>query len=73
MTIFRIVAVGLIGLMGLSFEDMVSQENQNSNTRDEKDALEQSGAKTEDVLLENLDVDQFQEQHGMLVATNHVN
>jgi len=79
MNILKNAVLTLVGLTGLSLFSNSPQTNQNQmvNHQPETDSLNANSYKAtqdcmHDQLLERLDVDQFQNQNGMLVATNHV-
>lgn len=70
MKVLKFVVFAIMGLIGLSDENIEIKSVGSSDSDQEADRQELVSEKIEEKLLENLDVDQFQERHGMLVATN---
>jgi hypothetical protein len=69
----KVLAMATIGTVGLgSALKFLEPLRPSTETGSKKTPDDYSKALTEDLLLERLDVDQFQQNHGQLVATNHV-
>jgi len=72
MNIFKAIVSIIIGAGFNSISNIQEVSQDPPKDRSKNDSSEAIKFNTEDYLLERLDVDQFQDQHGMLVATNHI-
>jgi hypothetical protein len=68
----RALTVGVTGMIGLSPTSKLLGIKELPVEKKLERTTPCNEERATDILLERLDVDRFQEEHGMLVATNHV-